>query len=102
MRTEDKKTGTEPAKLFELRAKTDRQLVAFITNRLAAGLRLACLDTDREEAGKIYGEVSALLPWVRGLSKAESRLLESRLAQLREFLDDFSSDAEWKTQTACS
>lgn len=96
------KTGTEPAKLLELRAKTDRQLVAFITNRLDFAFGLACLDADREQAGQIYGEVSALLPWVRGLSMAEHRLLESRLAQLREFLEDFSSDAEWKTQTACS
>jgi len=95
-------TRTESSKLFELRAKTDRQLVVFITNRLDSGLRLAGGEAYRAEAGGIYEEVSALLPWVRDITKAERRLLESKLAQLREVLDDFSSDAELNVETACS
>jgi len=95
-------TGTESGKLLELRAKTDRQLVAFITNRLDSGLRLAGLDGYRAEAEGIYDEASALLPWVHGLTESERRLLESKLSLLREFLNDLSSDAEWNVQTACS
>jgi len=95
-------TRTESSKLFELRAKTDRQLVVFITNRLDSGLRLAGREAYRAEAERIYEEVSALLPWVRDITKAERRLLESKLAQLREVLDDFSSDAELNVETACS
>jgi hypothetical protein len=93
---------TESSKLLELRAKTDRQLVVFITNRLASGLRMACVERYRNEADRIYIEVSALLPWVCGLTKAERWLLESKLVELRELLDDFSSDAELKSQTAYS
>jgi len=95
-------TRTESRKLLELRAKTDRQLVVFITNRLDSGLRLAGREACRAETEGIYAEVSALLPWVYDITRAERRLLESKLAQLREVLDDLSSDAELNVQTACS
>ena len=95
-------TSRESRKLLELRAKTDRQLVAFITNRLNSGLRLAGIDAYRDETERIYKEVSALLPWVYDLTEAERLVLDSKLVQLRESLDDLSSDAELKVQTACS
>src|SRR5579863_8596564 len=98
MQANDMNTGTESSRLFELRAKTDRQLVTFITNRLDSGLRLANLDGYRCEAETAYDEVNTLLPWVNSLTKAERRLLESRLAYLRAILAD-SSHAEL---TACS
>ena len=93
---------TESSKLLELRAKTDRQLVAFMTSRLDSGLRMAGIERHRAEAGRIYAEVKALLPWVYDLTKAERRFLEAKLAELRELLDDFSSDAELKVQPAYS
>lgn len=95
-------TSRESSRLSELRAKTDRQLVTFITNRLNSGLRLAGIDAYRAETGRIYDEVSALLPWVYDLTEAERLVLDAKLVQLRESLDDLSSDAELKVQTACS
>ena|SRR5271166_490817 len=102
MRADDMNTVTESNKLFELRAKTDRQLVTFVTHRLDFGLRLTNSDTHRTEAGRVYDEVSSLLPWVYGLTRVERRLLECKLAHLREILAGLSSDAGCRVQTACS
>ena len=93
MRADDMNTRTEPNKLIELRAKTDRQLAAFISNRLDSALRLACGEGDQAEAERIYYEVSGLLPWVRGLSKAEYRLLEARHAHLCQLLNHYAKAA---------
>jgi hypothetical protein len=95
-------TKTESSKFSELRAKTDRQLAAFVTNRLDAGLRFARFTACQAEAERSYAEVSALIPWVDGLTMAERRLLESKLERLREVLNDLSSDAELIALTASS
>ena len=93
---------TESSKLSELRAKTDRQLAAFITNRLDAGLRFARRAACQVEAERSYAEVTALIPWVEDLTMGERRLLESKLERLREVLNDLSSDAELNVLTASS
>lgn len=105
----------ESTKLVELRSKTDRQLVAFITSRLDFGLNYARLVADPESdsnwtsaeafqatAAKAYDEVRALLPWVNDVTKAERRRLESKLEQLRELLDESSIHAGMRVHTACS
>ena len=70
------------SKLAELRAKTDRQLVILIRSTLDDGLR------SRGEAERAYSEVRALLPTIRGITEAERRRLESKLARLQGFLDE--------------
>jgi hypothetical protein len=84
------------SKLAELRAKTDRQLVSLIRNRLDDGFR------SRSEAERAYSEVLVLLPTVRDVSEAERRRLESRLARLRELLDERPAPAVARVQAACS
>jgi hypothetical protein len=77
------------AKLAELRAKTDRQLVMLIRSRLDDGLRSARASAEEEtcaEAERAYSEVLALLPTVRDVTETERRGLESKLARLRELL----------------
>jgi predicted exporter len=95
------KTTTQSSKLDELRAKTDRQLVAFISSRLNEILQL-CDQADRTEAEKVYQESRALLSLVYGLTSGERRRLEWKLLQVRELLSDLSSNAELNVQTACS
>ena len=70
------------AKLADLTAKTDRQLVTLIQSRLDDGLRSPA------EAERVYSEVLTLLPTVRNVPEAERRRLESKLARLREILDE--------------
>jgi hypothetical protein len=103
----------ELTKLDELRSKTDRQLVRFITSRLDVGLNYARLVADPEagwasaeafqsRAAKAYDEARSLLPWVNDLSKAERRRLESKLQQLGELLEESTIHAGMRVQTACS
>jgi hypothetical protein len=78
------------SKLAELRAKTDRQLVTLIRSRLDDGLasaRASAAETCAE-AKRAYSEVRVLLPAVRDVTEAERRRLESKLARLRELLDE--------------
>ena len=93
--------SAESSRLLELRAKTDRQLVSLIQSRLDAGLAQAHCAAFQADAEKTYAEVRALLPWVYGLTRLERRSLESKLAQLRELLDD-ASDAGLRVTAACS
>src|ERR1700729_141598 len=93
-------TEAEVQKLAEFRAKTDRQLLVLISNRLDRGLsfarllldeearqRWACMDEFVVRAEAAHREVSPLLRVLGGVTLAERRQLESRLAQLREILD---------------
>ena len=70
------------SKLAQLRAKTDRQLVTLIGTRIDDGL------ASRAQAKRAYAEVRVLLPTVREVTQAERRRLESKLARLRELLDE--------------
>jgi hypothetical protein len=83
------------AKLAELTAKTDRQLVTLIQSRLDDGLRSPA------EAERAYSEVLALLPTVRDVTEAERRCLESKLARLRGFLDERPTRGVGRVQAAC-
>jgi hypothetical protein len=90
-------TLSESSKLVELRAKTDRQLVAIITNRLEKGLNLAQTDLSRARAREAYAEARKLLPWVSNLNRSERRHLEEKLERLRQHLNAGASAA-----TACA
>jgi hypothetical protein len=104
----------EFTKLIELRSKTDRQLVVFITSRLDAGLTYARMVVDpgsdsnwasaeafQSNAIKAYEEVRALLPWV-SVTQAERRRLELKMEQLRDLLNESTIHAGMRVQTACS
>ncbi|HTS29447.1 MAG TPA: hypothetical protein VMH81_26440 [Bryobacteraceae bacterium] len=91
----------ESTRLTELRAKTDRQLVALIDHRLDAGLKVARTSLEAE-ARKAYTEVRALWPWVHHLTFAERRRLESKLDDLHQLLNQSAVHAAVRLQTACS
>ena len=102
-------TRLQTSKLLELRAKTDRQLVEFITSRVNAGLTWSRLVTDPESrnrwastgmflerACQAYSDVRPLLPLVGNLETSERRILESKVDQLRRFVEEHSQ------QPACA
>jgi hypothetical protein len=99
--------GPEYSKWMELRAKTDRQLAAFLNKTLASGLRLAldAAETDAPElytrAHQAYTEVNRLLPCLRDVAIAERRRLERELARLRRLLDETEMAGE-RAGAACS
>ena len=84
------------SKLAELRAKTDRQLVTLIRARLDDGL------ASRAQAERAYSEVLVLLPTVRDVTDADRRRLESKLARLRQLLEERPAHAMARMQAACS
>jgi hypothetical protein len=99
------------AKLFELRSKTNRQLVSLIGNRLDRGLAFARLmDSEGADwestqdfaahAEKAYAEAGAWMPLLSGASSLERRRLESKLAQLRNALNR-ANESEIRVQAAC-
>ena len=87
--------GPEPAKLSQLRAKTDQQLQDLIQSKLEAGLRFAVLAREHTSSDPVYAgqllasagqavaEVEKLLPV---LNEARRRVLVPRFNQLREAL----------------
>jgi hypothetical protein len=94
----------ELSKFAELRAKTDRQLVALINKRLDAGLGFALqlvemdprdswstLEETRAHAEKAYEEALLWIPTVSGLNHTSLARLRRRLAELRDLLDDASA-----------
>ena len=102
-------------KLLELRSRTDRQLITFITSRLDAGLNFARLvggpdsisnwntaEILQSKAEKAYDEVCVLMPWLGRASHAELGRLESKLHTLRELLEESTIHAELRIETACS
>ena len=78
---------TREAKLAELRAKTDAELVRHVTRQLNLGLRFALELDDRSHrrAEEAYSEIVRLLPIIR-LREAERRQLDARLKHLGELL----------------
>ena len=67
----------EAKKLKALRSKTDGQLIALLNHQLDQGLQ-----ADFETAERMHRNVSQLLPVVYGISPAEYRRLEAKLARL--------------------
>jgi hypothetical protein len=76
-------TWQQTAKLVELRSKTDRQLVEFVTRTLEAAMCLARTGDDHARAERACDQVRHLLP---ALPKADRRRLEARLAEVAEEL----------------
>jgi hypothetical protein len=74
-------TQASNTKLQELRARTDRQLIAWIDRRIARGLQSCGCSAER-----IYLEVAPLLV-VAHAGPADRARLESQLEQLAESFD---------------
>lgn len=80
----------DPGRLEKIRAATDRQLIALITRRLEAGLKLARGSADprsQSAAQRALAEAARLLPVVRGIGVEQRRRLEADLHSLRDLLD---------------
>ena len=96
-------SATAPlAKLSELRAKTDEDLVSIIDNALEAGLLLAANESDVDPAGVLHRRAADICAdTVMLVEKVENvgerRRLEEKLRQLRNALD-----RRLQVQTACS
>ena len=80
---------SKEAKLAQLRAKTDIELARYVNSELNLGVRLASESDDQAHirAEEAYAEIHRLLPVVEGLGQVERLRLETKLAGLREMLD---------------
>lgn len=74
----------EHSKLAELRAKTDRQILALVTRRLEAAIEAAEQRGDSLNAAGVYEESCRWLALVRGASQNELRQVERKLERLLE------------------
>jgi hypothetical protein len=103
----------QSSKLAELHGKTDRQLIALIGNMLDRGIEFARQASEEksrnvgasagefhDKAKKLHEEVALLLPVVRGLTNAEQRRLDSRLARLEALLDATEPESRVRSATA--
>jgi hypothetical protein len=99
--------GPEFAKWMELRAKTDRQLTAFLNKTLARGVRLAgeAAASGAPElwarAQQSYAEARRLTPCLRTEATLERRRLEHELSRLRRLLEQSALAGE-RAGAACS
>ena len=77
------------AKLAELRAKTDADLIRYVTNELTAGIRFASTpdEMSRVRAEEVHSEIERLLPVVNGLGDGERRRLTAKFERLGEMLN---------------
>ncbi|HTM49199.1 MAG TPA: hypothetical protein VL285_10975 [Bryobacteraceae bacterium] len=100
--------GPEPAKLSELRAKTDQQLANLIQSTLDVGLRLAALtqteasssadaEQSLERTGQALAEVLSLLP---ALHQEQRRIVTPKLNELRQAMERLRRASSWVTRAA--
>ena len=101
-------------KLAQLRARTDRQLVEFISARLDHGFSYARVlagqdaqpqwTTVREfqqRADDAWREAHHLLPALNGIAETERAALLRRAELLREILDQFAAETYPVKRAAC-
>lgn len=77
-------------KLAELRAKTDRQLVNYVSAQLDRGLAFAEAGERLAEAEKIYAEAHRLFALASNGNDCQWRSFLSRLSRLRRMLDAYT------------
>lgn len=88
------------AKLNELRAKTDRQLITLIGNQLDRGLSWGSAGS-LERARQAYSEAMAWLPLLSRANESGCRHVEQKAARLRQMLGHAPAYGV-RVQTACS
>lgn len=94
------------AKLAELRARTDRDLVRILNVDLERGLALANVAAGkhsvfRSQAEAIYNRARALLPRLSRLTAAEQKDLETKLKELGMALDLVPGTMDLEEEAAC-
>jgi hypothetical protein len=89
---------SERAKLAELRARTDRELIALIDREMERAR--AAAEQGRTEAETAYAEAVRLLPLVYNL--AERRRLERRTQLVREMFEMRPPAAGGRAQSAAA
>lgn len=77
-------------KLAELRAKTDRQLVNYLSAQLDRAISLAEAGESLGSAERVYGEVQRLFPVASTGNECQWRGFLSRLNRLRHLLDAYT------------
>jgi hypothetical protein len=87
------------AKLAELRARTDRELLTLIQRELDRALTLADVAANREsafygEAEKAYRKVITLLPKAPDMRRGERARIEATVKELRFRLDQVPAVAK--------
>ena len=87
-----------PSKLVELRAKTDRELLALIKRELKRALLLANVAATMESplyqhAEKIVERVAKLLSTISEVDRSERTALEARIKDVRLALDRVQANA---------
>jgi len=77
------------ARLAELRAKTDVELVRYVSSELNHGVRFALQPNPqaRGRAEEAYAEIARLMPVIGDMDPSERRRLEAKLKKLRAMLD---------------
>jgi hypothetical protein len=80
-------SATQTAKLDQLQAKTDQQLLGLISDELERAIR-AESSGDYSQAARAYVEVTRLLPLVRKISSTERARLEGRLDVMRDRISE--------------
>ncbi len=106
-------TASESSKLLELRAKTDRQLLQMVSNRVNAGVAFTQAAVDASMRGskaashvlqararKGYEEGRLLLACTRDISFGERRGFERKLQELAELLEGLSVSADLRVRAA--
>lgn len=81
--------NTGKLKLAELRAKTDRQLIALIHQQLDRALEFG----DGPGAQRAHGNALVLLGCVDRITHEERAQVEAKLAQVRRILEEDSTEA---------
>ena len=76
-------------KLAQLRAKTDRQLVNYLSAQLDRAIALAEAGDSLGEAERIYAEVRSLFPLATKANESQWRTFISGVNRLRYLLDTY-------------
>jgi hypothetical protein len=93
---------SEFAKLAQLRAKTDRQLIALISHQVERSLDVARSDRPEQHRAVVersYAEARKLISQVYNLN--ERLRLEARLGELRRTLDGLPQGGAERYRAAC-
>jgi hypothetical protein len=104
-------TTSELGKFAELRAKTDRQLVALIHKAIETGETIARqasqgvngnseLVKRQAKAEAACAQAAALLPTVYGLTELERKRLELKLREVRQMLERLRAGERPQVRTA--
>jgi hypothetical protein len=85
-------SGQEQAKLAQLRARTDQQLLGLVYTELETALRSES-GGNYTQAARAYVEATRLLPLLENISTVERARLEARLDIIRDRISEEAASA---------